>query len=94
MRKILEELANEEKMLERHNVFSAIQGSISCVQQDLQPPRKSKAEYDIAKGEIGHAYILVGAVEHLENITLKHTRTILAHYAKQIGYQPKVQKSE
>jgi hypothetical protein len=87
MRKILEELAKEEEVLTRYNVFNAIQGSLSCAQKDLEPPRKSKVEYDIAKGEIGHAYLLLNSIEHIENKKFKYTRKIINYYAKQIGYK-------
>ena len=88
MKKVLEQLAAEENILQKHNVYVAVQGSIACVAQDLEPPRKSKADYDIAKNELGHAYVLVGAVEHIEEVRLKQIRNILDHYAKQLGYKP------
>ena len=88
MDKVLEQLAEEERLLENHHVFSAIQGSLQTVIEDLKPPRLSKAEYDIAKGEIGHAYILVGAVEHIENRKLPYIRQMLDHYKRQL-YKPK-----
>ena len=87
MKKILEELAEEERLMTQHNIYNAIQGSISCVQKDLEPPRKSKADYDIAKNEIGHAYLLIGAVEHIEGKRFVHTRKFIDFYAKQVGYK-------
>jgi len=89
MNKTLEQMAAEEKILDHHHVLSAIQGSIRCVQDDLQQPNRSKDDLALAKGEIGHAYLLIGAVEHLENKRLPITRQLVNHYARQLGYAVK-----
>ena len=87
MKKMLEDLAAEEKLLEKHNVYNAIQGSLICAQKDLEPPRKSKSDYDIAKSEIGHAYLLLTSVEHIEGRRFEYTRRIVNFYATQLGYK-------
>jgi hypothetical protein len=84
MNKSLEQLAVEESLLEKHHIFSALQGSMQTIIEDLKPPRKSKADYEIAKGEIGHCYILLNAVEHIEKTKCIAMRQILDFYKKQI----------
>jgi len=87
--KTLEQMAAEETILEKHHVLSAIQGSIRCVQDEMQRPNGSKEDLALARGEIGHAYLLVGAVEHIEDKKLPITRQLVNHYAVQVGYKPR-----
>ena len=94
MKKTLEQLAEEERILERHNVYNAIQGSLVCAQHDLEPPRKSKADYDIAKYEIGHAYLLIGFVEHIEGVKMVQHRKIIDFYGKQLGYGKSIPRKQ
>jgi len=88
MKKILEELAEEESLMTKHGVFYAIQGSIACIQKHLYS-RNNNIDLELARGEMGHAYLLVGAVEHMEKKRFKHTLQFLNFYAKQLGYKPK-----
>ena len=83
MGKQLEEKIAEELALAEHDVLAAVTGSLQCVQQTLSKP-KEKRDMEIARGELGHAYILVSAVEHYENRRFEQTRRVLEHYQKQL----------
>lgn len=86
---MLEQLAEEESLLQKHGVFIPIQNSIAKVINDLALPRKSKMSYDVAKGELGHAYLLITSVEHIEDRQLIHSRRLIEFYGKQVGYKIK-----
>lgn len=86
--KPLEDLVKEETLLDKHFIAASIRGCLECVRQNLAQP-KSKRDYPLSRGELGHAYLLVGAVEHYEKTQLVQTRRILDFYKRQIYEQPK-----
>jgi len=81
--KQLELLVEEQALLEKHSVATAVTGSLKCVQKNLSLPLEQR-DYSLMKGEIGHCYLLIGAIEHQEHRRFEQTRRVVDYYKNQI----------